>query len=101
MEAPANMPAAKTPAEPIQLWNERLASGVFSASALSGAMSPSSSDFKLSPDAGLDPWTLAAFATAPQPELGDRTPVDSFADPDPEPLLLSARHTQSPFQLYR
>lgn len=41
-------------------------------------------------DAGLDPWTLAAFATAPQSELGDRTPVDAFADADLEPLLLSA-----------
>ncbi len=42
-------------------------------------------------DAGLDSWTLAAFATAPQPELDDRTPVDAFGDTDPEPLLLSAR----------
>jgi hypothetical protein len=42
-------------------------------------------------EAGLDPWTLAAFATAPQPELGDRAPVDAFADEDPGPLLLSAR----------
>jgi hypothetical protein len=41
-------------------------------------------------DAGLDPWTLAAFATAPQPELDDRTPVDAFGDTDLEPLLLSA-----------
>lgn len=41
--------------------------------------------------AGLDPWTLAAFATAPQPELGDRAPVDAFTDEDPGPLLLSAR----------
>lgn len=43
--------------------------------------------------AGLDPWTLAAFATAPQPELDDRTPVDAFADADLEPLLLSAHRT--------
>ena len=43
------------PADPIQLWKERLASGVFSASALSGAISPSSSDFRLSPVAELDP----------------------------------------------
>jgi hypothetical protein len=42
-------------------------------------------------DAGLDSWTLAAFATAPQPELDDRVPVDTFGDEDPEPLLLSAR----------
>lgn len=41
-------------------------------------------------DARLDSWTLAAFATAPQPELGDRTPVDAFGDTDLEPLLLSA-----------
>jgi hypothetical protein len=41
--------------------------------------------------AELDPWTLAAFATAPQPELDGRAPVDAFADPDVEPLLLSAR----------
>jgi hypothetical protein len=41
-------------------------------------------------DAGLDPWTLAAFATAPQPELDDRTPVDAFGDANLEPLLLSA-----------
>jgi len=40
--------------------------------------------------AGLDSWTLAAFATAPQPELGGRTPVDAFGDADLEPLLLSA-----------
>jgi hypothetical protein len=40
--------------------------------------------------AGLDPWTLAAFVTAPQPELDDRTPVDAFGDADLEPLLLSA-----------
>lgn len=46
-------------------------------------------------DAGLDAWTLAAFATAPQPELGDRTPVDAFADADLEPLLLAARRTVS------
>jgi hypothetical protein len=44
-------------------------------------------------EAGLEPWTLAAFATAPQPELGDRTPVDALADPGLEPLLLSARRT--------
>lgn len=44
-------------------------------------------------EAGLDPWTLAAFATAPQPELGDRTPVEAFADADLEPLLLAARRT--------
>jgi hypothetical protein len=44
-------------------------------------------------EAGLDSWTLAAFATAPQPELGDRAPVDAFADEDPEPLMLSARRT--------
>ncbi len=43
--------------------------------------------------AGLDSWTLAAFATAPQPELGDRMPVDAFADEDSDPLLLSARRT--------
>jgi hypothetical protein len=41
-------------------------------------------------DAGLDPWTLAAFATAPQPELDERTPVDAFGDADLEPLFLSA-----------
>lgn len=41
--------------------------------------------------AALDPWTLAAFATAPQPELDDRTPVEAFSDADLEPLLLSAR----------
>jgi hypothetical protein len=41
-------------------------------------------------DAGLDPWTLAAFATAPQRELDDRTPVEAFGDADLEPLLLSA-----------
>ena len=44
-------------------------------------------------EAGLDPWTLAAFATAPQPELGDRAPVDAFADADLKPLLLSAQRT--------
>ncbi len=44
-------------------------------------------------EAGLDPWTLAAFATAPQPELDDRTPVEAFADADLEPLLLAARRT--------
>jgi hypothetical protein len=41
-------------------------------------------------DAGLDPWTLAAFVTAPQPELEDRTPAEALGDPDPEPLLLAA-----------
>jgi hypothetical protein len=41
--------------------------------------------------AGLDPWTLASFATTPQPELADRAPADAFGDEDPEPLLLSAR----------
>lgn len=44
-------------------------------------------------EAGLDPWTLAAFATAPQPELGGRPPVDAFADEDLEPLFLSAHRT--------
>jgi len=44
-------------------------------------------------EAGLDPWTLAAFATSPQPELGDRAPVVAFADADLDPLLLSARRT--------
>lgn len=44
-------------------------------------------------EAGLDPWALAAFATAPQPELGDRAPVDAFADADLEPLLLAAHRT--------
>ena len=44
-------------------------------------------------EAGLDSWTLAAFATAPQPELNDRTPVDAFGDTDIEPLLLSAHRT--------
>jgi hypothetical protein len=44
-------------------------------------------------DAGLDSWTLASFATTPQPELGDRAPVDAFADTDIEPLLLSAHRT--------
>lgn len=44
-------------------------------------------------DAGLDSWTLASFATTPQPELGNRAPVDSFADADIEPLLLSAHRT--------
>jgi len=42
-------------------------------------------------EAGFDPWTLGAFATAPQPELDDRTPVEAFGDADLEPLLLSAR----------
>lgn len=41
-------------------------------------------------EVGLDPWTLAAFATAPQPELGNRTAIDAFGDADLEPLLLSA-----------
>lgn len=44
-------------------------------------------------DAGLEPWMLASFATAPQPELGDRTPVEALADADMEPLLLSAHRT--------
>ncbi len=44
-------------------------------------------------EAGLDAWTLAAFATAPQPELDSRAPVDVFGDADLEPLLLSARRT--------
>ncbi len=44
-------------------------------------------------EAGLDSWTLASFATTPQPELGNRAPVDSFADVDIEPLLLSAHRT--------
>jgi hypothetical protein len=44
-------------------------------------------------DAGLDSWTLAAFATAPQPELGNRAPINSFADADTESLLLSAHRT--------
>lgn len=44
-------------------------------------------------EAGLDPWTLAAFATAPQPELDERTPVEVFGDADLEPLLLSAQRT--------
>lgn len=44
-------------------------------------------------EAGLDPWTLAAFATAPQPELGNRAPVEAFADADLEPLLLAAQRT--------
>jgi hypothetical protein len=48
---------------------------------------------KIFGEAGLDPWTLAAFATAPQPELDDRTPVDAFADADLEPLFLAARRT--------
>ena len=43
--------------------------------------------------AGLDPWSLAAFATTPQPELDDRAPVDAFADADLEPLLLAARRS--------
>lgn len=44
-------------------------------------------------EAGLDAWTLAAFATAPQPELDNRAPVDAFGDADLEPLLLAARRT--------
>jgi hypothetical protein len=44
-------------------------------------------------EAGLEPWTIAAFATAPQVELDDQTPVDAFADADLEPLLLAARRT--------
>jgi hypothetical protein len=44
-------------------------------------------------EADLDPWTLASFATTPQPELDERTPVEAFADADPEPLLLAARRT--------
>jgi hypothetical protein len=43
--------------------------------------------------AGLDSWTLASFATTPQSELGNRAPVDAFADADIEPLLLSAHRT--------
>lgn len=43
--------------------------------------------------AGLDPWTLASFATTPQPELGNRTPVDAFADANIEPMILSAHRT--------
>jgi hypothetical protein len=41
-------------------------------------------------EARLDSWTLAAFATTPQPELDDRTPVDALGDADLKPLLLSA-----------
>jgi len=44
-------------------------------------------------EAGFDSWALASFATTPQPELGDRTPIDAFADADVEPLLLSAHRT--------
>lgn len=44
-------------------------------------------------EAGLDGWTLAAFATSPQPELDERAPVDAFGDADLEPLLLSAHRT--------
>jgi hypothetical protein len=44
-------------------------------------------------EAGLDAWTLASFATAPQPELGNQAPVDAFADADIGPLLLSAHRT--------
>jgi hypothetical protein len=40
--------------------------------------------------AGLDSWTLASFVTAPQPELGDRMPVNTFGDADVVPLLTSA-----------
>jgi hypothetical protein len=43
--------------------------------------------------AGLDPWTLASFATTPQPELGNRAPVEVFADADIEPLMISAHRT--------
>ncbi len=43
--------------------------------------------------AGLDSWSLAAFATALQAELGDRAPIEAFVDKDPEPLLLAARRT--------
>lgn len=42
-------------------------------------------------EAGLDSWTLAAFATAPQPELDGRAPVDAFGDEDFGPLVLAAR----------
>ncbi|HEY2716000.1 MAG TPA: hypothetical protein VGI73_07255 [Solirubrobacterales bacterium] len=42
-------------------------------------------------DAGLDPWTLASFATTPQAELDDRTPVEAFPDEDAGPLLEAAR----------
>jgi len=41
-------------------------------------------------EAGLDSWTLASFATAPQPELRDRAAIDAFGDAELEPLLLSA-----------
>lgn len=44
-------------------------------------------------DAGLDSWTLGSFVTTPQPELGNRAPVDAFADADIEPLLISAHRT--------
>ncbi len=44
-------------------------------------------------EAGLDPWTLASFATTPQPELDDRTPAEAFSDEDPEPLLKAANRT--------
>lgn len=44
-------------------------------------------------EAGLDSWTLASFATAPQPELDDRAPIDAFNDANLEPLLLSAHRT--------
>jgi hypothetical protein len=44
-------------------------------------------------DQGEQAWTLASFATTPQPELGDRAPVDTFGDADIEPLLLSAHRT--------
>lgn len=42
-------------------------------------------------EAGLDSWALAAFATAPQPELNERAPIEAFVDEDPEPLLTAAR----------
>jgi hypothetical protein len=41
--------------------------------------------------AGLDSWTFAAFATTPQPELDDRTPVEAFSDEEPDLLLEVAR----------
>ncbi len=40
--------------------------------------------------ADLDDWTLASFATTPQPELDGRTPVAALSDEDPAPLLDSA-----------
>lgn len=42
-------------------------------------------------DTGLDPWTLASFATTSQPELDGRTPVEALSDENPEPLLRAAR----------